>query len=193
VTSTGVAGGLSPDGSLLVLAEPPDYNGLRTQSRFLVVATRTLSLAATLVLDGEFGFDAISPDNHTLFLIEHATGNDLISYVVRAYDLGGRHLVEQAIIDKRNAGEKMRGYPVARTTSNGGAWVYTLYHRGSGKPFIHALNASGRWAACIDLAWKERGNFWNARLQLTDGGRRLVVRSGGSVVARVDTRTLRVV
>ena len=34
VTSAGRAGGLSPDGRLLVLVEPPSYNGLRSESRF---------------------------------------------------------------------------------------------------------------------------------------------------------------
>src|SRR5262249_59910718 len=35
VTSIGTAGGLSPDGRLLVLVQPPRYDGLRTQSRFV--------------------------------------------------------------------------------------------------------------------------------------------------------------
>src|ERR1041384_1605862 len=37
VTSAGRAGGLSPDGRLLVLAEPPSYEGLRNESRFLLI------------------------------------------------------------------------------------------------------------------------------------------------------------
>lgn len=193
VTSTGLAGGLSPDGRLLVLAEPPNYQGLRERSRFLVISTDRLSPVGTIVLRGEFGFDALSPDGRTLYLIQHASSNDLVSYVVRAYDLRARRLLPGAIVDKREASEAMRGYPVARATSNRGSWVYTLYHRGSGKPFIHALNAARRTAFCIDLPWDtSTDDVWRARLELADGGRQLVVRANGVAVARVDTKTLSV-
>src|SRR5438128_1501296 len=75
----------------------------------------------------------------------------------------------------------------------GGSWVYTLYHRGNGKPFIHALNTGQRFAVCIDLPWRARPNeVWNARLALSRDGRRLIVRSGAAVVATVDTKTFRV-
>src|SRR5262245_24537683 len=50
ITSTGVAGGLSPDGRLLVLAQPPTYDGLRTQSRLLLLSAKTLALRDTVVL-----------------------------------------------------------------------------------------------------------------------------------------------
>jgi hypothetical protein len=196
VTSNGLAGGLSPDGRVLVLVEPPSYQGLREQSRFLVVSTDTLSLSSTIVLRGEFGFDALSPDGRTLYLVQHASRADLVSYVVRAYDLRARRLLPGAIVDRREPDETMRGYPVARATSPGGSWVYTLYSRGTStdKPFVHALNAARRTAFCIDLPSKvAAGNVWSARLELANGGRELVVRSGsGAAVARVDTKTLRV-
>jgi hypothetical protein len=192
VTSEGEAGGLSPDGRLLVLAEPPNYNGLRPQSRFVVFSTRTLARVATITLPGEFGFDAISPDRRTLYVIQHASQADLVRYVVRAYDLAKRRLLPQAIVDKREPDERMRGYPVARATSPGGAWVYTLYTKGPGgfATFVHALNASGRSAFCIDLPPWAGEDVWNARLELAGGT--LVVRQGSSVFARIDTRTLRV-
>lgn len=194
VTSTGLAGGVSPDGRILVLSEPPSYNGLRTRSRFLVVSTARLSFVRTIAVDGEFGFDTLSPDGRTLYLIQHASRDDLVSYSVRAYDLSRRRLLPHPIVDRRQADEAMRGYPVARATSPGGFWVYTLYRRDGAKPFIHALNAARRSAVCIDLPWTERGDdVWNARLELTRGGRRLVVRSAnGTAVATVDTKTHRV-
>ena len=43
VTSDGAAGGLSPDGRLLVLVQPPRYDGLRRQSRFVVLSTAKLA------------------------------------------------------------------------------------------------------------------------------------------------------
>jgi hypothetical protein len=196
VTSTGLAGGLSPDGRLLVLAEPPDYQGLRERSRFLVLLTDTLSQVATIELRGEFGFDAISPDRRTLYVIQHTSSQDLVRYAVRAYDLRAGRLLPGAIVDKRAPEEAMRGYAVARATSARGAWVYTLYNRApeGGQLFVHALNAAGRSAFCIDLPrWPSTANIWNARLQLTSGGRQLVVRMpGGGTFARIDTKTLRV-
>jgi hypothetical protein len=63
----------------------------------------------------------------------------------------------------------------------------------SGKPFIHALNANRRFAVCIDLSWQPgSSNIWLAKLVLSPDGRQLVVRSGGTAVSTVDTRTFRV-
>ena len=194
VTSAGRAGGLSPDGRLLVLAEPPSYEGLRSASRFLLISTRALSLVDTIVLDGEFGFDAVSPDRRTLYLIQHFSSKDLVRYVVRAYDLRAKRLLARPIVDKRELGEQMRGYPVARATSARGDWVYTLYTRSpdGGRPFVHALNAAARTAFCIDLPnWPDQ-DIWRARLELTKDGRQLTARSGATAVATIDTATLQV-
>jgi hypothetical protein len=194
VTSAGAAGGLSPDGRLLVLAEPPRYNGLRERSRFLVVSTRTLSLVQKIELPGEFGFDALSPNGATLYVIQHVASNDLVRYVVRAYDLHTRRLLAQPIVDKRTPDETMRGYPVARTTSQRGDWVYTLYTRGTDAKgvFVHALNASGRYALCVDLPrWPGGTDIWSARLEVS--GRKLLVRAANSaLVATIDMDKLRV-
>ena len=194
VTSAGRAGGLSPDGRLLVLVEPPSYNGLRSESRFLLVSTRGLSVADSIALSGEFGFDAVSPDRRTLYLIQHVSGSDLVRYVVRAYDLRAKRLLARAIVDKRELGEQMRGYPVARATSARGRWVYTLYTRSpdGGRPFVHALNAAARTAFCIDLPSWPTSDIWGARLELTNDGRLLIARSGATAVATIDTATLKV-
>lgn len=194
VTSNGEAGGLSPDGRLLVLVEPPTYNGLRRQSRFVVLSTQHLSRVSSIALPGEFGFDAISPDRRTLYVIQHTTQRDLVRYAVRAYDLRLHRLLPGAIVDKRAPNEAMRGYPVARATSTNGAWVYTLYTKnpGSSLTFVHALNAAGRSAFCIDLpGWSGGENIWEATLALS--GPTLIVRSAdGTTVARIDTQTLKV-
>jgi hypothetical protein len=194
VTSFGTGGGLSPDGRLLVLVEPPRYGGLRLQSRFVVLSTARLARVSTLTLPGEFGFDAISPDRRILYVIQHASSRDLARYVVRAYDLRAGRLLPQAIVDRREPEETMRGYAVARATSPGGAWVYTLYTKqpGSSAIFVHALNAAARSAFCVDLPrWTGGEDVWNARLELS--GKVLVVRApAGAAFARIDTRTLRV-
>ena len=165
VTSTGVAGGLAPDGRTLVLSEPPSYSGLRSKSTFLVLSTDTLAIKSTIVLNGEFGFDAIAPDGRTLYLIQHRSRSDLVSYVVRGYDLRHGRLLRGVIVAKGENGS-MRGYPVSRATSKESAWVYTLYSRGSGTPFIHALNTNQRFAVCIDLPWEPgSSNIWLTRLE----------------------------
>jgi hypothetical protein len=192
ITSTGVAGGLSPDGRVLVLAQPPTYNGLRKESRLLLLSTKTLALRDTVVLKGEFGFDAFSADGRTLYLIQHKSSRDLVAYVVRAYDVAQKRLVPGAIVAKGES-ENMRGYPVARAARAQGAWVYTLYTRQTGKPFIHALATNDRYAVCIDLPWAASPQqIWTTRLSLSQDGRKLLVRSDGAIVARVDTRSFRV-
>jgi hypothetical protein len=193
VTSNGEPGGLSPNGKLLVLAPPAQYNGLRAVSKFVVVSTATLATVATPTLRGEFGFDALSPNGRYLYVIQHISRSDLVRYVVRAFDLRTNRLLPGAIVDKRSPNEAMRGYPVSRATSPGGAWVYTLYTKnpGSSLNFVHALNAAGRYAFCIDLpSWPSGEQIWDATLALD--GRILSVRGkDGSTIARIDTQTLK--
>jgi hypothetical protein len=157
-----------------------------------VLRAATLALEDTLVLPGEFGFDTLSPDGSTMYVIQHRSRADLNAYVVRAYDLRQHHLLPGTIVAKGETGS-MRGYPVARATSRRGTWVYTLYNRPSGNPFIHALDTSERYAVCIDLTWRPgSSNIWLARLVLSAHGRQLVVRSGGVAVSTVDTKTFSV-
>ncbi len=187
VTSTELPGGLSPDGKLLVLAQVSHANGLRTASRFVVVATKTLEVATAITLRGEFGFDAVSADRRTLYVIEHRDASNLNDYVVRAYDLAQGRLLAQPVVA---AGEDttMRGYPVARATTTRGTWVYTLYWRSDGSTFIHALATVQRRAVCLDLEWVVQNGAWAARLQLSRDGKRLIVRSAsGQVVEQVAT------
>jgi hypothetical protein len=157
-----------------------------------VLSTTLLEVAQQVEVGGEFGFDAVSSDNRTLYLIQHRSSSDLVSYVVRGYDLRQHRLLKRAIVAK-GEGTTMRGYPVSRAASAHGVWVYTLYHRMNGKPFIHALNTGRRYAICIDLTWQPASNdVWTSKLALSDDGRKLMVRSHGSTVATVNTRTFRV-
>jgi hypothetical protein len=43
------------------------------------------------------------------------------------------------------------GLPITREASSGARWAYTLYDGAGGHPFVHALETTGRTAACIDL------------------------------------------
>ena len=87
----------------------------------------------------------------------------------------------------------MRGYPVARAATPSGSWVYTLYTKnpGSSLTFVHALNAAGRTAFCIDLPfWSAGEDVWEASLRLS-GDTLLVNAKDGTTVARIDTQTLK--
>jgi hypothetical protein len=192
VTLNGTAGGLSPSGGLLVLGQQPDYNGARDRTTFVVLSTPRLTVRERIVLRGDFGFDALSPDGRTLYLIEQISMSP-IHYAVRAYDMRAKRLVPGAIVDKREPGEKMTGFPITRATSGSGAWVYTLYMRTREEPFIHALNAANRTAFCIDVPWKGSDeSAWKLRLQLNEPAQRLEVQLDGETVATVNTKTLAV-
>jgi hypothetical protein len=193
VTIGGAASGLSADGRSLVLSQPPSYQVPRRTSRFVVLSTATLRPVHIVSLRGDFGFDALSPDARTLYLIQHRSTSDG-SYSVRAFDLRSLHLLPRAIVDKSEADQTMRGIPVARAASTDATWVYTLYSRDGAEPFVHALNTRARYAVCIDLPWHDGAeDVSSASLGLSADGRRLLVTSAGAVVARVDTQTLHIV
>jgi hypothetical protein len=177
VAFDGTTGGVSADGRTLVLTS------LATQpvTRFAVLRLQGLSRRQTVVLRGWWAFDAISPRARTMYLIQIARNG--LTYSVRAYDLLHRRLLAQPVVDKSEAGDPMRGYPMARVTGDRGRWAYTLYSNGK-KPFVHALDTAARKAVCVDLP--------HAGDRLSLRGTRLVVLNEGRRVAVVDTRTLRV-
>jgi len=190
IASDGSTAGLSWDGSTLVVASTrsgPNH------SRFAVLDTLTLRARQTIELKGTWSFDALSPDARTLYLIQHVpTRNSNSSrYYVRAYDLAGSRLLKKIIFDAREKWGLMSGSPITRTTSKTGRWVYTLYTRPGGSPFVHALDASARRAVCIDLPWHgSQSRIFSARLKLTGG--KLVVHRAHSRLAVIDTKTFRI-
>ncbi len=196
VTLAADLGGLSRNGRVLVLAEPYTGGGdLRTTSRFAVFRTDPLALATTLTLPGDFGFDALSPDGRTLYLIQHVSQRQLLSYRVRAYDLQAGKLLAQAIADERQRDWLMNGMPVARASSADGRWVYTLYSGGDNYPFVHALDTKARTAVCVGLPWRWTAagpDIGNAELRLA--GDRLVVAGNHGLGTKfaLDTRTFKV-
>jgi hypothetical protein len=194
VAADGTSEGLSHDGKTLVLADAAPSP--RTVSHFAVLNAKQLYRGAReIVLPGDFGFDALSPDGHTLFLIQRVSARNIYRYVVRAYDLEQNRLLPQRIADRTQRGWVMQGYPMARATSADGRFVYTLYQNPGGTPFVHALDAVKLSAHCIGVPWKggsDQNALWNLRLALRDGDRELALhwRSGRPYLA-VDTRTYR--
>lgn len=165
--------GLSRDGRTLVLSSTA---GPSSPSRFLVIDTRRMRLLRKIVLPGTFSFDALSPNGSRMYLIRYAYGKsgDLTDYTVRDYDMRTNRLLPGRIVARSDDEETMAGTPVTRTASAGGRWVYTLYQKPSGEPFIHALDTVGAVAYCIDLP-RNRG-LYNIVLSMRNGGRTLALR-----------------
>jgi hypothetical protein len=186
VAFDGTKAGLSHDGKILVLAQPP-IGRMRKVSTFPVFSTRDLRRPMqTVVLRGSFSFDALSPDGRTLYLIEHVNRQDVSQYRVRAYDLESNRLLPKPIRDPKT-GEIMHGYPMSRVTSADGRWAYTLY-QAPNHSFVHALDTVNRKAACIDLpAGTPPEYVGDARLVVAPNGDVIVNSRSGGVLAVIDT------
>ncbi len=131
---------------LVAAARAHGYRGDARTTRFAVLPSMLRGPLRLVDLPGNLGVDAVGPDGHYLYLIQHLQGEH---YRVRAYDLRAGRLEAQVVVDKREPNEKMQGLPMARSAS--GNWVLTLYERPSGVPFVHALMANSLFAFCIDL------------------------------------------
>jgi hypothetical protein len=191
VSYDGTTGGLLPDGRTLVLAEATGGPYLRSQSRFTYVDVKKMRQLRTFWLRGDFSYDAISPDGHYLYLIEHTTAKDLTQYRVRAYDLKARRLLPKIVADRRSWDTTMSGTAITRLSTDG--WAYTLYGGSSSLPFIHALDTRHVSAVCINMPWKSQPeNIWNYRLRM-DGDGHLVVRGPhGRALVTIDRHSFRV-
>jgi hypothetical protein len=95
------------------------------------------------------------------------------------------------IADRRQASWVMQGYPVTRTTSTDGHWVYTLYQQADGFPFVHALDAVNRTAVCVGIPWRgSRQALPGVHLRLDGSAGKLTIETrGGRALFAVDTRT----
>jgi hypothetical protein len=170
--------GLSRDGRTLVLSS---IGGpFTTPTKFLVVNTSRMRAVRTIVLRGAFSFDALSPEASRMYLIQYrsVSSGNTSDYIVRGYDLRTNRLMPGRIADRREHEESMSGYAMTRTTSADGRWVYTLYQKPNGEPFVHALDTVRAAAYCIDLPKNKA--LYNIALSLRGGGRTLAVhwRSG---------------
>jgi hypothetical protein len=164
--------GLTRDGKRLIVAA----TGVWSPSEFTVVSTPDFRVLDRFSLNGNFAYDTLSPDASTLYLVQHVDVNNVNRYIVRAYDLQNQRLLPGRIADKTQRGWVMEGSPLTRTTSGGGRWVYTLYSRPGGYPFVHALDTVRGVAHCIGLPWTgDQAALVNARLRVSNGGKTLAV------------------
>jgi len=192
VAYDGSAGGLSGDGTTLVLIQPR-ASFPRAATRLLVLSSDNLKPQRLVQLKGDFSFDALSPDGSWLYLIHYVAPTDATRYLVRAYDLRRGRLLAKPIVDPHEPGEKMRGNPLSRAMSSNGRWAYTLYDGAGATPFVHALDTVARSARCIDLDGVPSGtDLWQLRLGIDGAGKRLVVRDRSTPLLLIDLHTLRV-
>ena len=186
VTVRGERGGISFDGSTVVLARDDAAGG---RSRFLVAESGQLT---PLALRGRVAFDAIAPDGSAIYLTRRTSATDATRYVVLEYARSARTLNTVGVksvfssAGPEAAAWKMRGLPVARTAAADGSWAYTLYTARE-YPFIHALPlGQGPWAICIELPASWHARVANMSLRAQPGNIVQVLNAAGSVVATAD-------
>jgi len=185
------AGGLTRDGGTLYL-QSTTYGGSSNTS-FVLVNTRSFTVEDSFFLRGTFAFDALSPNGKRLYLTQHLDANNLSRYVVRAYDLIHDRLLPGRIADRTQRSWVMQGDALARTTTPGGRWVYTLYANYGGTPFIHALDTVRGVAHCIGLPWRSTDQTALSNVVLSVRNGRLAVHwRTGRPWLNVDTSTWRV-
>lgn len=177
-------GGLSRNGKRLIVYSPGPQ-----RTRFVVLDPRTLKVRSRIALNGDFGFDALSPDGSLMYLIQLKNGG--LDYDVRALNVNTRRLYPGAIVDRREPDEKMTGIPTTRVGNDDASWAYTLYLRPEKSPFVHALHTTAREAFCIDVPLGVGDNeLGHVRMRLREGS--LALRLRGKTLATIDTRTFEV-
>ena len=192
VAYDGSAAGLSWSGRRLVVYASDTR--LRARTSFVVLDARTLAVRKRIVLRGDFGFDALSPDGSLMYLIQlkrPGPNGSALNYDVRALNVNSGRLYPGALVDRREPDEKMTGIPMTRVGSPDASWAYTLYSKSNGGAFVHALHTTAREAFCVDLALdlpdEELG-----KVRMRVGKNVLVLRLRGKTIAKIDTRTFRV-
>jgi hypothetical protein len=181
------ASGLSTDGSTLVLINPR-RTFPRGRTSFVVLNAKNLRMRSHIILQGDFSFDALSPDGTRLFLIHYLSRKDPTRYEVRALDVPSGKLLPTPIVDKSEPDERMAGLPITRQTTADGRWAYTLYDGAGKEPFVHALDTVNGEAHCIDLEMLAgRQDLYDLRLGLGPGDSGLAVLDGAENLTVVDT------
>jgi hypothetical protein len=144
-----------------------------------------------VVLEGDFAFDAISPDGSLLYFINYLSPRDPTKYAVRVFDVQSGALLPEPVVDRTEPDEDMRGSPISRASSPDGRWAYTLYDGAGKTPFVHALDTVAVDAHCIDLdALAGRQDLPFLRLRVRGGF--LNVMKGKRTLLLVNTKSFRV-
>ena len=143
--------------------------------------------------DGDFSFDALSPDGRSMYLIRvpGPARPDRLPRCASTTSSAGE-LLPDPIVDPNESGEEMAGFPQTRATSPDGRWAYTLYEPAERDhpPFIHALDTQRGTAVCIDLdLLAAHRQVWRLGLQPSVDGSSLAVIDRGEPIASVDLKS----
>jgi len=190
----GTASGISTNGMTLALINPRRTFPRSSTSFQIFQASKSDKLfqnRQSIRLDGDFSFDALSPDGETMYLIEYTDPRDYDSYQVRSMDLATGELDPKPILDSEEEPDDMRGLPQTRVTSPDGQWEYTLYDGGGSHPFIHALDVIDGVTVCIDLEMINSEKTNGAVMAIADGGEVELSDRKGDLRAVVDPETFR--
>lgn len=184
-TYSGRPGGLSENGEWLVLQH---RNSSAASAHYLVFHTKFDQPAVPVELNGDFAFDAITNDGHSLYLVEYMSA-DRTLYRVRWYHLASQSLDERVIVDKTSGALSMSGIRLASVSSNSTGFVFSLYVNGRHGPFIHALDTQNGFALCLTLpkvkSTPEQERMW-AEAMSPDGRWLYAVNGSLGLVVRVD-------
>ena len=188
----GTASGISADGRTLALIKPRTTFPRKVTAFLIYQASKREKVfrnRSHVRLNGDFSFDALSPDGETMYLVEYTDRRDPGAYQVRSFDLSSGQLDPEPILDTEEEPGEMRGFPQTRVTSAGGRWEYTLYDGGE-HPFIHALDVVDAKTVCIDLDMIHAHQTYDAKLAMSaDGGAIELTDRKGALRAVVDTAT----
>ncbi len=188
----GTASGISADGETLALIAPRQTFPRKTTAFRIYDAEKLRRDPAEIELNGDFSFDALSPDGKTMYLVEYPDPRDPGSYLVRSFDLATGELDPDPLLDSEESPDDMRGFPMTRATSPDGGWEYTLYDGGGAHPFIHALDVVEGATVCIDLEMLKPKDTYGATLQVSGDGSAIELTDGkGALRAIVDTDTFK--
>lgn len=180
VANDSTSGGLSADGRTLVLTRIASGSP-RTKTSFAVIDTTRMAIRDTVQLNGEWHFDAASPNGRRLHLIEHRDRLDPTQTTLRTYDLERDRLLATA--------DRIRALPITRATGQEGRWAYTLY--AGRRLFIHVLDTATSTSHRLGLPERvaTHRRLWALRLAVRRN--RVAVVHGDQIVASAARRPRR--
>ncbi|MBK5220193.1 MAG: hypothetical protein JJE35_10480 [Thermoleophilia bacterium] len=214
VAYDGTAGGLSADGSTLLLTRQATMPSAGPPKTTLAIMetdrpTRTAfgeshdPFVDFARLKGEWGLVSLSPDGATAFVSHHPVrfrghdsdgvpiaprGTDVL--VVRALDTDSGRLLPGPVLDRDGDRDRLDGIPYAQVAGPGGRWTYTLYSGDRRKPFVYALDTERGRGTRIDLPLQGIRDPYSLNLRLGHLGQNLRVSRRWRVDGRIVERTL---